>query len=138
MLSGSPHQCELLGSWRCGLGVRKALFTESLRVAAWFLILGKTRASLMLIYGEFGTIARISKCFLINGGSIASVTHAWETLPFVVGESNSRGMELWSSIVSAGGSSEASGSALLDSCLWELCFSLVSPLWESCYSLASC
>ena len=94
----------------------------------------------MLIYGEFGTIARISKYFgfLINGGSIASVTHAWETLPFMVGESNSPGMELRSSTVSAGGSSEASGSALLDSYLWELCFSIVSPLWESCYSLASC
>ena len=85
-------------------------------------------------------IARISKYFgfLINGGSIASVTHTWETLPFIAGESNLRGMELRSSIVSAGGSSEASGSALLDSCLWELCFSLVSPLWESCYSLTSC
>ena len=47
----------------------------------------------MLIYGEFGTIARISKYFgfLINGGYIASVTHAWETLLFMVGESNSRG-----------------------------------------------
>ena len=36
------------------------------------------------------------------------------------------------------GSSEASGSALLVLCLWELCFSLASPLWELCYSLASC
>ena len=26
----------------------------------------------------------------------------------------------------------------MDLCLWELCFSLVSPLWELCYSLASC
>ena len=34
------------------------------------------------------------------------------------------------------GSSEVPGSAFLDLCLWELCFSLVSPLWESCYSLA--
>ena len=34
------------------------------------------------------------------------------------------------------GSPEASGSAFLDLCLWELCFSLVSPLWELCYSLA--
>ena len=85
----------------------------------------------MLICGELGTIARISKYFgfLINGGSIASVTHAWETLPFMVGESNSCGMELRSLAVFDGGSSEASGSALLDSCLWELCFSLVSPLW---------
>ena len=35
--------------------------------------LGKVRASLMPIYGEFGTIARISECLglLINGGSVA-------------------------------------------------------------------
>ena len=75
----------------------------------------------MRIYGEFGTIAQIFECF-----------------GFMVGESNLHGMEFRSSTVSAGGSSEASGSALLDLCLWELCFSLVSPLWESCYSLASC
>ena len=92
----------------------------------------------MLIYGEFGTIARISECFglLINGSSVA-VTHILEILPFMVCKSNLRGMEFQSLIVSAGGSSEDSGSALLDLCLWELCFSLVSPLWESCYSLAS-
>ena len=94
----------------------------------------------MLIYGEFGTIARISERFvlLINGGSVASVTYALETWPFMMGESNLRGMEFRSLTVSAGGSYEASGSASLDFCLWELCFSLVSPLWESCYSLASC
>ena len=94
----------------------------------------------MRIYGEFGTIARISECFgfLINGGSVAYVFYALETLPFMVGESNLHRMEFRSSTVSAGGSSEASRSALLDLCLWELCFSLVSPLWESCYSLASC
>ena len=94
----------------------------------------------MQIYGEFGTVAQISECFgfLINGGSVASVSYALETLPFMVGESHLYGMEFRSSTVSAGGSSETSGSALLDHCLWELCFSLVSPLWESCYSLASC
>ena len=94
----------------------------------------------MQIYGEFGTIAQISKRFgfLINGGSVASVSYTLETLPFMVGESNSHGMEFRSSTVSAGGLSEASGSALLYLCLWELSFSLVSPLWESCYSLASC
>ena len=94
----------------------------------------------MRIYGEFGTIARIFECFgfLINGCSVASVSYAFKTLPFMVGESNLHGMEFRSSTVSAGGSFEASGSALLDLCLWELCFSLVSPLWESCYSLASC
>ena len=94
----------------------------------------------MRIYGEFGTIARISECFsfLINCGYVASVSYALKTLPFMVDEANLHGMEFRSSIVSAGGSSEASRSALLDLCLWELCFSLVSPLWESCYSLASC
>ena len=94
----------------------------------------------MRIYGEFGTIAKISECFgfLLNGDFVASVSYALETLPFVVGESHLHGMEFRSSTVFAGGSSEASGSALLDHCLWELCFSLVSPLWESCYSLASC
>ena len=94
----------------------------------------------MLIYGEFGTIARISKYFgfLINGSSITSVTYTWETLPFMVGVSNLCEMEFRSLIIFSGSSSEDSGSASLDYCLWELCFSLVSPLWESCYSLASC
>ena len=42
----------------------------------------------MRIYGEFGTIVRISGCFvlLINGGSVASVSYALKTLPFMVGE----------------------------------------------------
>ena len=94
----------------------------------------------MWIYGEFGMIALISERFglLINGGSVASVTYAVKIWPFMVGESNLRGMQFRSLNVSAGGSSEGSGSALLDFCSWELCFSLVSPLWESCYSLASC
>ena len=84
--------------------------------------------------------AQVSEClgFLINGGSVASVSYALETLPFMVGESYLLGMEFRSSTVSAGGSSEAFGSSLVDHCLWELCFSLVSPLWESCYSIASC
>ena len=64
-----------------------------------------------------------------------SVTHISEILLFMV--SDLCGMGFRSLIVSAGGSSEDSGSALLDLSLWELCFSLVSPLWESCYSLAS-
>ena len=94
----------------------------------------------MRIYVEFGTIEQIFECFgfLINGGSVASVSYALETLPFMVGETNLHGMEFRSSTISAGGLSEAYGSALLDLFLWELCFSLVSPLWESCYSLASC
>ena len=60
--------------------------------------------SLMLIYGEFGAIARISECFslLINGGSVASVSYALETLPSMVGESSLHGMEVRSSTVSAG------------------------------------
>ena len=57
-----------------------------------------------------------------------SVTHILEILPFMVFKSNLRGMKFRNLIVSAGGSSEDSGSALLDLCLWELCFSLVSPL----------
>ena len=56
----------------------------------------------------------------------------------MVGVSNLREMEFRSLIISAGSSSEDSGSASLDFRSWELCFSLVSPLWESCYSLASC
>ena len=58
----------------------------------------------MRIYGEFGTVAPIFECFgfLINGGSIASVSYALETLPFMVGESHSHGMEFRSSTVSAG------------------------------------
>ena len=41
-------------------------------------------------------------------------------------------------VVFAGDPLEDSGVIMLDLCLWELCFSLVSPLWESCYSLAPC
>ena len=57
-----------------------------------------------------------------------SVTHTLEILPFMVRQSNLREMKFRSLIFSTGGSSEDSGSALLDLCLWELCFSLVSPL----------
>ena len=57
-----------------------------------------------------------------------SVTHILEILPFMVCKSNLCGMEFRSLIVSLGGSSEDSRSALLDLCLCELCFSLVSPL----------
>ena len=67
-----------------------------------------------------------------------SVIHILEILPFMVGVSVLCGMEFRSLTVSAGSSSEGSGSASLDYGLWELCFSLVSPLWELCYSLASC
>ena len=65
------------------------------------------------------------------------VTHILEILLFSMDESNLRGMEFQSLIFFAGGSFEA-GSASLDFCLWDLCFSLVSLLWESCYSLVSC
>ena len=68
-----------------------------------------------------------------------SVTHILKILLFLVCRSNLRGMKLRGLVVFAGGSPEDSSSALLDLCLWELCFSLVvSPLWELCYSLASC
>ena len=58
----------------------------------------------MRIYGEFGTMARISKCFsfLINGGFVASGSYALETLPFMVGASDLHGMEVRSSTISAG------------------------------------
>ena len=45
-------------------------------------------------------------------------------------------MKRRSLIIFVGDPPEDSGSILLNLCLWELCFSLVSPLWESCYSLA--
>ena len=67
-----------------------------------------------------------------------SVTHILEILPFMAGVSNLREIEFRSLIISAGSSSEDSGSTSLDFRSWELCFSLVSPLWETCYSLASC
>ena len=60
-----------------------------------------------------------------------SVTHTLNILPFMMGVSSLREMEFRSLIISAGSLSEDSGSASLDYCLWELCFSLVSPLWES-------
>ena len=41
----------------------------------------------MRIYGEFGTIVRIFECFglLINGGSVASVSYAFENFAFYGG-----------------------------------------------------
>ena len=48
------------------------------------------------------------------------------------------GMKYRGLVVFAGDPLEDFGAILLDLCLWELCFSLVSPLWESCYSLAPC
>ena len=38
----------------------------------------------MRIYGEFGTIVRIFRCFglLINGSSVASVSYAFEDSAF--------------------------------------------------------
>ena len=45
-------------------------------------------------------------------------------------------MKRRSLVVFSENSSEDSGSVMPGFCLWELCFSLVSPLWESCYSLA--
>ena len=58
-------------------------------------------------------------------------THTLEIMPFLVCRSNLRGMKLGGFIIFAGGSPEDFGSALLDPCLWELCFSLVSPLFPS-------
>ena len=65
-----------------------ALVVEELgilkRFALMVSILGKRRASLMRIYGEFGTIARIFECsgLLINDGSVASVSYAFEDSAF--------------------------------------------------------
>ena len=58
----------------------------------------------MRIYGEFETIARIFECFslLINGDSVASVSYALKTLPFMMGERSLYGMDVRSSTVSAG------------------------------------
>ena len=92
----------------------------------------------MLIYGEFGTFARIFKCFglLINGGSVASVSYAFGGSAF-----HSGWMKFAWDVCSMFGclrwsSSNAFGSAFMGFHAWELCFSLASPLWESCYSLA--
>ena len=57
---------------------------------------------------------------------------------FQVCNSNLREMKRRGLIVFAGDPPKGSDSVLLDLCVWELCFSLVSPLWELCYSLASC
>ena len=79
----------------------------------------------MQIYGEFGTIVRISECFglLINGGSVASVSYALETLPFMVGESSLHGMDVRSSTVSTGVPLK-----LLDQFFWiSACGSCVFP-----------
>ena len=66
-----------------------------------------------------------------------SVTCILEFLPFMVCKSNSRRMGFRSLIVSAEGSSKDSGSALLDLCLWELCFSLFYPLLDLALGNAS-
>ena len=93
----------------------------------------------MLIYGEFGTFGRLFECFglLINGRFIAMEITLNIMLLWVCNR-NLGEMKRRSLVVFAGDPLEDSGSALLDLCLWELCFSLVSHLWESCYSLASC
>ena len=92
----------------------------------------------MRIYGEFGTIARTFEFFglLINGDSVAYVSYALKTLPFMVGETKFAWDGCSKLDCLRWDSSEASGSTFLDLCPWELCFSLVSPLWELCYSLA--
>ena len=65
-----------------------------------------------------------------------SVTHILEILPLMVCRSSLRGMKLRGSNVFAWDPPEDFALVSLDFCLWNLCFSLVSPLWESCYSLA--
>ena len=58
-------------------------------------------------------------------------------LSLIVCRSSLLGMKLRGLIVVTWDPPEDSALVLLDFCLWEFCFSLVSPLWESCYSLAS-
>ena len=61
-----------------------------------------------------------------------------DILPLLVRNRDLREMQRRGLIVFTEDPPEDYGSVLLDLCLWELCFSLVSPLWELCYSLASC
>ena len=64
--------------------------------------------------------------------------HTSNLLPFLGRNWNLCSMKRQGLVVFAGGSPRDSGSVPMLLCLWELCFSLVSPLWELCYSLASC
>ena len=91
----------------------------------------------MLFYGESETTARFSECFglLINGDFFAMklILRTFFSFLGATGMRKRQGLAVF-----AGGLPKDSISAPMDFCLWELCFSLVSPLWELCYSLASC
>ena len=76
-----------VSNWAPGvvaLVVEELGILKKLRVAGSLSILGKRRTSIMRIYGEFGTIARIFKCFglLINSSSVASVSYTFEDSSF--------------------------------------------------------
>ena len=91
----------------------------------------------MLVHGELETTVRFSECFglLINGDIPAMELILRTFFPFL-GATRMRkrqGLAFF-----AGGQPKDSGSAPMDLCLWESCFSLVSPFWKLCYSLASC
>ena len=93
----------------------------------------------MLVHGELETILRVSECFSLYKWRLRCYeVHTLEILPSLVCNSNLREMKRRDLIVFAGDPPKGSGSVMLDLCLWELCFSLVSLLWELCYSLASC
>ena len=100
----------------------------------------------MLVYGELDDLWRIGNDYanfrvlqppykwrLLRYGA-----HTSNLLPFLGRNWNPCVMKRQGLVVFAGGSPRGSGSVPMDLCLWELCFSLVSPLWELCYSLASC
>ena len=91
----------------------------------------------MLVHGELETTVRFFECFslLINGDIPAMEPILRTFFPFLgtTGMRKRQGLAIFT-----GGPSKDSGLAPRDFCLWELCFSLVSPLWELCYSLASC
>ena len=82
----------------------------------------------MLVHGELETISRVSKYFSLYKWRIRCYeVHTFEILSFLVCNSNLREMKRRGLIVFAGDPPKGSDSDLLDLCLWELCFSLVSP-----------
>ena len=93
----------------------------------------------MLVHGELETISRVFECCSLYKWWLRCYeVHTLEILSSLVCNSILREMKRRGLIVFAGDPPKGSDLVLSDLCLWELCFSLVSPLWELCYSLASC
>ena len=96
----------------------------------------------MLVYGDLEKIVRISECFsLLINGDISVMELILRTFFHFLGvTANPCMMKRQGLVIFSGGQPRDSGldSVPMDLCMWELCFSLVSPLWELCYSLASC